>query len=344
METTKKKVTYSILELAIVSGGVTIEQTFKNSVDLAKKAEGMGYSRLWLAEHHNMVHVASVATPVLIGHIAANTTTIRVGSGGIMLPNHSPLIVAEQFGTLGTLYPNRIDLGLGRAPGTDQLTAHAIRSDRMQSVHNFPGEIEQIQEYFSEGNEWAQVRAVVAEGVNVPLYILGSSLDSAHLAAKMGLPYAFASHFATGLLHEALDIYRKEFQPSRFLDKPYTIAGVNVIAAATDDEAERNFTSLIRMFLGILTGRREPLQPPMEMTDELMMIQHNPAIRDMLKYSFVGRKEAVAKQLDKFLQDTGVDEIMAVSNLYGHHDRIQSYAILAEIMNERNNQLHNESV
>lgn len=336
METTNKKVAYSILELAIVSSGVTLEQTFKNSVDLAQKTEDMGYKRFWLAEHHNMIHVASVATSVLIGHIAGNTKTIRVGSGGIMLPNHSPLIVAEQFGTLGRLYPNRIDLGLGRAPGTDQITAHAIRSDRMQAVHNFPGEIEQIQKYFSDENEWSQVRAVVAEGVNVPLYILGSSLDSAHLAAKMGLPYAFASHFATGFLNEALDIYRKEFQPSEYLDKPYTIAGVNVIAANTDDEAERNFTSLIRMFLGILTGKREPLQPPMEMTDELMMIQHNPAVREMLKYSFVGRKEAVAKQLNKFLLETGVDELMVVSNMHAHNDRITSYQILSEIIDERN--------
>lgn len=337
METTNKKIAYSILDLAIVSGGVTIAQTFKNSVHLAQKAEEMGYSRFWLAEHHNMVHVASVATSVLIGHIAGNTKTIRVGSGGIMLPNHSPLIVAEQFGTLGTLYPDRIDLGLGRAPGTDQRTAHAIRSDRMQAVNSFPGEIEQIQAYFSEENEWEPVRAVVAEGINVPLYILGSSLDSAHLAAKMGLPYAFASHFATGLLHDALHIYKKEFQPSAYLDKPYTIAGVNVIAADTDDEAERNFTSVIRMFLGILTGKREPLQPPMEMTDELMMIQHNPAVREMLKYSFVGRKEAVSKQVNKFLQETEVDELMVVSNMHSHDDRINSYRILSEIIKERNN-------
>ncbi len=334
METIQKKTAYSILELAVVSDGATMEQTFKNSVDLAQKAEELGYTRLWLAEHHNMIHVASVATSILIGHIAGNTRSIRIGSGGIMLPNHSPLIVAEQFGTLGQLYPNRIDLGLGRAPGTDQVTAHAIRSDRMQAVHNFGGEIGQIQKYFSEDNEWEQVRAVVAEGVEVPLYILGSSLDSAHLAAKMGLPYAFASHFATGLLHEALDIYRKEFQPSQYLDKPYTMAGVNVIAADTDDEAERNFTSLIRMFLGILTGKREALQPPMELTDELMMIQHNPTIREMLKYSFVGRKEAVAKQLNKFISDTGVDELMVVSNMYDHNDRIRSYEILAEIMKE----------
>ena len=326
---------YSLLELAIVSAGTTIEQTFANSADLAQKAEAMGYTRFWLAEHHNMVHVASVATAVLIGHIAANTKTIRVGSGGIMLPNHSPLIVAEQFGTLGTLFYGRIDLGLGRAPGTDQVTAHAIRSDRMKAVHNFQGEIEQIQQYFSANNEWEQVRAVVAEGVTVPLYILGSSLDSAHLAAKLGLPYAFASHFATGLLHDALDTYRREFRPSVYLDKPYTIAGVNVIAADTDEEAERNFTSLIRMFLGVLTGQREPLQPPMEMTDDLMMVQHNPAVREMLKYSFVGRKEAVAKQLGRFLDETGVDELMVVSNMYSHDDRVNSYRIVSEIMQER---------
>lgn len=336
MKSLQKNIKYSILELAIVSDGVSIEQTFRNSVDLARNAEQVGYTRMWLAEHHNMLHVASVATSVLIGHIAGNTKSLKIGSGGIMLPNHSPLIVAEQFGTLGRLYPGRIDLGLGRAPGTDQITAHAIRSDRMKAVHNFGGEIEQIQKYFAKDNDWAQVRATVAEGVDVPLYILGSSLDSAHLAARMGLPYAFASHFATGYLLEALDIYRAEFRSSQYLDKPYTIAGANIIAAATDDEAERNFTSLIRMFLGVLTGKREALQPPMEMTDELMMIQHNPAVRDMLKYSFVGRKEAVAKQLAKFIEQTGVDEIMAVSTIFGHDERIMSYQILADIMKKLN--------
>lgn len=331
----EKKIAYSILELAVIPSGKTIHDTFENSLDLAQKAEEMGYTRFWLAEHHNMENIASVATPVLIGYIAGGTKSIRVGSGGIMLPNHSPLIVAEQFGTLGHLYPGRIDLGLGRAPGTDQLTAHAIRSDRMKAVHNFGGEIEEIQKYFSEDNGWAQVRAVVAESVDVPVYILGSSLDSAHLAAKMGLPYAFASHFATSMLHDALDIYRREFQPSQYLDKPYTIAGVNVIAADTDDAAERNFTSLIRMFLGVLTGKKEPLQPPSEMTDELMMVQHHPNVREMLKYSFVGRKEAVAKQLDKFFQETDVDELMVVSNMYTHEDRLKSYQILSEIIKER---------
>jgi luciferase family oxidoreductase group 1 len=331
---TKKNTAYSILELAFISAGTTAADTFKNSVDLARRAEEMGYTRFWLAEHHNTISIASSATSVLIGHIAGGTEKIRVGSGGIMLPNHSPLIVAEQFGTLGTIYPDRIDLGLGRAPGTDQATAHAIRSDRMKSVNNFPGEIEQIQEYFSVDNEFAQVRATIAEGVNVPVYILGSSTDSAHLAAKMGLPYAFASHFATSLLFDAIEIYRREFQPSEQLAKPYVMAGINVIAADTDEQAEQNFTSLIRMFLGVLTGRREQLQPPMEMDDDLMMLQHNPAVREMLKYSFVGRKEAVAKQIRKFIEQTGVDELMVVSNMHGHEDRVNSYRIVSEIMND----------
>lgn len=332
----KKNIAYSILELAFISSGTTVAETYKNSLDLAQKAEVMGYSRFWLAEHHNMISIASSATSVLIGYIAGGTKTIKVGSGGIMLPNHSSLIVAEQFGTLGTLYPNRIDLGLGRAPGTDQITAQAIRSDRMQAANNFPGEVAQIQEYFAAENSHAPVRAIVAEGVNVPLYILGSSTDSAHLAAKMGLPYVFASHFATGQLFEALDIYRREFKPSMHLDKPYTIAGVNVIAADTDAEAEENFTSLLRMFIGVLTGKREHLQPPMPMPDDLMMLQHNPALRDMLKYSFVGRKEAVAKEIVRFVEQTGVDELMVVTNIHGHEDRVKSYRIVAEIMKDLN--------
>src|SRR5690606_13323516 len=259
-----QNIPYSILELASVSAGSNVQETFKNSLDLARKAEELGYTRFWLAEHHNMVSIASSATAVLIGYIAGGTEKIRVGSGGIMLPNHSPLIVAEQFGTLGSIYPNRIDLGLGRAPGTDQVTAQAIRSDRMQAVYKFPEEIAQIQQYFSAENSSSKVRATVAEGVEVPIYILGSSTDSAHLAAKMGLPYAFASHFATTYLTEAMRIYHQEFQPSRFLDRPYTMAGINVYIADTDEEAEKLFTSLIRMFVGVLTGAREPLHPPTE--------------------------------------------------------------------------------
>jgi luciferase family oxidoreductase group 1 len=257
-----------------------------------------------------------------------------VGSGGIMLPNHSPLIVAEQFGTLGSLYPNRIDLGLGRAPGTDQVTAQAIRSDRMQSVYKFPEEIGQIQQYFSPANSAAKVRVTVAEGVNVPLYILGSSTDSAHLAAAKGLPYAFASHFATTHMFEALNIYYNNFQPSEFLQEPYTIACINVMAADTNEEAEKISTSLIRMFLAVFTGVSAYLQEPTEMTPELRGLLENPALQQMLKYSFVGNRETVKKKTEDFLAQTGVNEIMVVSNIYDHEDRVKSYRIFSEIMKE----------
>src|SRR5690606_37297422 len=234
MKPTSKNIPYSLLELDFVSKGSTPAETFKNSLKLAQKAEEFGYTRFWLAEHHNTISIASSATSVLIGHIAGGTKTIRVGSGGIMLPNHSPLIVAEQFGTLGALYPNRIDLGLGRAPGTDPATAQAIRADRMQATYQFPEEVSKIQQYFSKENSVSKIRASVAEGIDVPIYILGSSTDSAYLAAKKGLPYAFASHFSTAQLFNAIAIYKANFQPSKFLKEPYIIAGINVIVADTD--------------------------------------------------------------------------------------------------------------
>lgn len=324
----------SILELASVGSGVTTGETFKNSLNLAQKAEEFGYNRFWLAEHHNMISIASSATAVLIGYIAAGTKSIRVGSGGIMLPNHSPLIVAEQFGTLGTLYPNRIDLGLGRAPGTDQVTAQAIRSDRMQAVYKFPEEIEKIQQFFSADNSQSKVRATVAEGVNVPIYILGSSTDSAHLTAEKGLPYVFASHFAPGHLFDALNIYYNNFKPSQFLKEPYTMAGINVIAADTDEEAERISTSMIRMMLGVMTGKIDYMQEPMEMTQELREVAQHPALQQMLKYSFVGSKETVKQKTADFLEETGANELMVVSHIYHPEDRIKSYRIFSEIMKE----------
>jgi len=323
---------YSILELASVGAGSSIEQTFKDSLDLAQKAEEMGYTRFWLAEHHNMVSIASSATSVLIGHIAGGTKKIRVGSGGIMLPNHSPLIVSEQFGTLGSLYPNRIDLGLGRAPGTDQVTAHAIRSDRMQAVYKFPEEISEIQQYFSAENGKSQVRAAVAEGVDVPIYVLGSSTDSAHVAAEKGLPYAFASHFAPAQLFEALNIYYNKFQPSKYLDKPYTIACINVIAADTDEEAENISTTFIKMMLGVMTGNIDYMQPPVKMTSELKDLAANPAFQRMLKYAFIGSKETVKEQTSKFLKETGVNEVMVASHIFDHNDRLKSYKIFSEVM------------
>lgn len=329
-----KKIPYSILELATVPAGSSPAHVFKNSLDLAQKAEAWGYTRFWLAEHHNMISIASSATAVLIGHIAGGTKNIRVGSGGIMLPNHAPLLVAEQFGTLGSLFPGRIDLGLGRAPGTDQVTAQAIRPDRMNSVYQFPEEIAQIQQYFSNSNKSAAVRATVAEGVVVPLYILGSSTDSAHVAAKMGLPYAFASHFAPDQLFDALQIYYNNFQASAYLEKPYTIAGINAIVADTEYEAEKISTSMVRMMLGVLTNRRDYVQPPEEPNEEMRELIQNPAFQRMFKYAFIGTQESVKGKTQQFLKETGVNELMVASHTYHHADRLKSYRLFAEMMRE----------
>ncbi|MEO8932798.1 MAG: LLM class flavin-dependent oxidoreductase [Xanthomarina sp.] len=335
----RQHIIYSILDLALVSENHTLKQTFNNVLKLAQHAEVSGYKRYWLAEHHNAPNIASSATSVLIGYIAQGTNTLRIGSGGIMLPNHSPLIIAEQFGTLGSLYPNRIDLGLGRAPGTDRLTAQAIRSDFMEAAHSFPNEMEKIQTYFSKENANSKVRAPVAEGVEVPIYILGSSTDSAHLAAKKGLPYAFASHFATIHLTEALKIYRQEFQPSPALEKPYVMAGVNIIIADSDEEAQSLSTSLIRMILGIFTGKREYVHPPTAMTDEFREIMQHPQIHQMLKYSFIGSKATVKAQVKEFIVQTQADELIAVTNIYDVKDKIRSYELFAEIMKELNSEV-----
>ncbi len=328
-----KKVKYSILELAPVQLDKSIPEVFESTLKLAQEVESFGYSRFWLAEHHNMKSIASAATPVLIGHIAQGTTKIRVGSGGIMLPNHSPLIVAEQFGTLGHLYPNRIDLGLGRAPGTDQVTAHAIRSDRMQSVHRFPDEIQKIQSFFSSDNEDQAVRAYVAEGVEMPLYILGSSTDSAHVAAALGLPYVFASHFAPNQLMQALAIYRSEFKPSNQLKEPYAIAGINVIAADTEKEAKRISTSMIRMAVSVMTGKIDYVQPPTDFDGELKEIFEHPAFQSKFKYAFIGDKDQVKAKTEQFIAETGVDELIVATQIYDSEDRIKSYKLFSEIMN-----------
>ena len=329
-----KHISYSILDLVLVSEGNSLKQTYSDALQLAQQAEKNGYTRYWLAEHHNAPNIASSATSILIGYVAQGTTTLRIGSGGIMLPNHSPLLVAEQFGTLGSLFPNRIDLGLGRAPGTDGETAKAIRSDFMEAAHSFPNEIDKIQKYFSKENSTAKVRATVAEGVEVPLYILGSSTDSAHLAAKKALPYAFASHFATTHLMEALAIYRNEFQPSKELEKPYVLAGVNIIVADTDEQAQRLSTSLIRMIVGVLTGKRDYVQPPTEMSDDLVEIMQHPQVYQMLKYSFIGSKSTVKELVKKFLAETNADELIAVTHIFDVNERIKSYELFAEIMKE----------
>lgn len=331
-----KQTLFSILDLALVSEGHSLKQTYNNALLLAQKAENFGYTRYWLAEHHNAPNIGSSATSVLIGYLAEGTSTLRIGSGGIMLPNHSPLIVAEQFGTLASLYPDRIDLGLGRAPGTDRETALAIRSDFMNAAHSFPEELEKLEKYFSKENATSKVRATVAEGVNVPIYILGSSTDSAHLAAKKGLPYAFASHFATTHLMDALEIYRNEFQASKDLKEPYVMAGVNIIIADTNEEAEALSTSLIRMILGIFTGKRDYVQPPTAMNDEFREILQHPQIHQMLKYSFIGSKATVKAQVKDFMEQTNADELIAVTNIYDVKDRIRSYELFAEIMKELN--------
>lgn len=327
------KIPYSVLDLATVIQDKTAADTFKNSVALAKHAEKLGYLRYWFAEHHNMVSVASSATAVLIGHIAGHTETIRVGAGGIMLPNHSPLIVAEQFGTLATLYPERIDLGLGRAPGSDQLTAMEIRGERFSAPHHFPQDVLKLQKYLSASNSESKVRAIPGEGTDVPIWILGSSTESAHLAASYGLPYAFASHFAPTYFLEAIKIYRQNFRPSAVLDKPCVMACVNVVTADTDEEAERLATSLKQLFMGIVTGKRKLLQPPVASMDQIWNEMEEEAVNQMLAIAFIGGPELLKTQLRSFIAQTQVDEIMVTSHIYDHEARLHSYEIFASTMN-----------
>lgn len=332
----KKKTAYSILDLAIVSKGKSFGQTFEDVVTLAKQADELDYTRYWLAEHHNSVAIGSSATSILIGKVTENTKRIRVGSGGIMLPNHSPLIVAEQFGTLGWLYPNRIDLGLGRAPGTDQDTARAIRSDFYQAAMAFPEEIEKLENYFSTNSKSNAVRANVAEGVSVPLYILGSSTQSAILAAKKGLPYVFASHFATAHLMNALAIYRRDFKPSAVLKAPFVMAGISVIIAETDEEAEFLSSSYYERVLGILTGDRGQMVAPFEMDGQWRELIKQPAVQQMTKYAFIGSKATVKRKVRAFLEKTLVDEVIAITNIYSAKNRLKSVKWFAEIMTEIN--------
>ena len=329
-----KNIPYSVLDLATVIEGKTPADTFVSSLDLARHAESWDYTRYWLAEHHNMISVASSATSVVIGHIAGGTKKIRVGSGGIMLPNHSPLVIAEQFGTLESLYPGRIDLGLGRAPGTDQLTAMAIRGDRFAAVNNFPQEVRKLQTYFSAENQHSKVRAIPGEGLEIPIWILGSSTDSAHLAAAMGLPYAFASHFAPAQFLTAIDIYRKEFKASEYLQEPYVLSCVNVIAADTDAEANKLATSLYQMFRGIITGERKLLQAPVDNIGEVLSSYEAEQINQMLACTFVGSKELVKEDMESFLAQTQVDEIMVSAHIYDHQAKLRSYELFAELMRD----------
>lgn len=319
----------SILDLAFVPEGASPGDALRRSLDLAQHAERWGYHRFWLAEHHNMIGIASAATAVVIGYVAGGTRTIRVGAGGIMLPNHAPLVIAEQFGTLESLYPGRIDLGLGRAPGTDQLTLRALRRNPF-SGDTFPQDVEELRSYFAPVQEGQAIQAVPGAGLEVPLWILGSSLFGAQLAAALGLPYAFASHFAPAALMQALSIYRRDFQPSTPLDRSYAMAGVNVIAADTDAQARRLFTSAQQQFTNLLRGTRGRLRPPIDDIDTYWTPPEKQQASAMLAVSFVGGPETVRAGLQRFVDETGVDEVIVASAIYDHAARLRSYEILAD--------------
>lgn len=321
----------SILDLVPVVLGETPREALRKSLDLVQHAERLGYTRYWVAEHHNMTAIASAATSVVIGYLAGGTSTIRVGSGGVMLPNHSPLVIAEQFGTLESLYPGRIDLGLGRAPGTDPGTLRALRRDPA-AADTFPQDVLELQSLLAPVKAGQTVRAVPGAGTEVPLWILGSSTFGAELAASLGLPYAFASHFAPEALLLALDLYREQFRPSRQLDQPYAMVGVNVVAAETDEQARRLFTTIQQSFTNLVRGAGGKLQAPIDNIDDYWNpIEKHQASR-MLKYSIVGSRETVRRGLDQLVRLTQADELMIVTSVYDHAARVRSYEIVADVV------------
>lgn len=320
----------SVLDLAKIPKGTSIPEVFKNSKQLAQHAESLGYKRYLLAEHHNIEGIASAATAVLIGYIAENTKSIRVGSAGIMLPNHSPLVVAEQFGTLESLYPGRIDLGLGRAPGTDQTTMRAIRRTQSGTETDFSELIEELLYYFAPAESGQKIRATPGAGINMPLYILGSSLYSAKLAARIGRPYAFAGHFAPAAMMQAFDIYRSEFQPSEHLDSPYVMVGVPVVAAQSDERAAYLATSVQQAFLGLIRGDRKLSAPPVENMELLWTPSEKNAVKSMLGMLVTGGPVKIRHDLDELIQKTGADELIITSDTYDHEDRLKSYGFIAQ--------------
>lgn len=320
----------SILDLVPVVLGETPREALGKSLELARRAERFGYTRYWVAEHHNMTGIASAATSVVIGYLAGGTSKIRVGSGGIMLPNHSPLVIAEQFGTLESLYPGRIDLGVGRAPGTDHRALRALRREPGRS-DTFPEEVLELQSFLAPTKSGQAVRAVPGAGTEVPIWILGSSTYGAQLAAALGLPYAFASHFAPDALLSALDLYRTKFKPSKQLDHPYAMAGVNVVAADTDAEARRLFTTVQQSFTNLVRGAPGKLQAPIDNIDDYWNTVEKHHASRMLKYSIVGSPETVRKELESFIALTKADEVMIVTSIYDHHARVRSYEIVAEV-------------
>jgi len=321
----------SILDLAPVTRGSTAGVALRRSLDLAQHGERWGYERFWMAEHHNMPGVASAATAVALGFVAQGTSRIRIGAGGIMLPNHAPLVIAEQFGTLAELYPDRIDLGLGRAPGTDQPTMHALRRHKGQS-DDFPESVAELIAYLEPEREGQTIRAVPGVGSRVPVWLLGSSLYSAQLAAALGLPFAFAAHFAPELLHEALGLYRDGFRPSPRHEKPYAMACINVYAADTDAEAERLFTSLEQAFIALRSGRPGQLPPPLEAAERQSFGSlENAMLKQLFHYAVVGGPAKLREGLDAFVRSTGVDELMTTAMIFDHAARLRSFEILAEV-------------
>jgi luciferase family oxidoreductase group 1 len=321
---------FSVLDLSPITEGGDAAQSFRNSLDLAQHAERWGFNRYWLAEHHGMPGIASAATAVLIGHVAGGTKTIRVGAGGIMLPNHSPLVIAEQFGTLEALYPGRIDLGLGRAPGSDQATARALRRNLASDADEFPRDVVELIDLMSDQPR-QHIRAVPGTGAKVPVWILGSSLFGAQLAAMLGLPYAFASHFAPAQMMQAIELYRENFEPSAQLAKPYVMLGFNVFAADTDEEAQVRATSMQQAFVNLRSGRPTRLPPPLPGYREQVGPAEKALLDSVLSCATIGSPDTVREGLRAFIERTGADELMITSQMFDHRARLHSYEIASQV-------------
>jgi luciferase family oxidoreductase group 1 len=329
---TNIQIPVSVLNLAPIREGQGAKAAIEALVDLAQATEKMGYKRYWIAEHHNTSTLVSSATSILIKHTLEHTDHIRVGSGGIMLPNHSPLVVAEQFGTMAAIYPNRLDLGLGRAPGTDMKTASALRRSQNDSVYTFPDDVNALLTFFGPEEHQGFVKAYPGVDSNIPIYILGSSTDSAYLAAKLGLPYVFASHFAPRYMEEAISIYRNRFQPSEYLNSPYMMVCLNVIAAETDEEAKFESTTMQQFFLNVVRGSQTPLRPPVENMDNIWRQHEKEMATSMSSVTLMGGKDSIREQLSRFQEKYNVDEIMAVSYIYNPDKQKRSYEILKEVV------------
>ncbi|MEX5342176.1 LLM class flavin-dependent oxidoreductase [Pseudomonas sp. I2] len=322
----------STLDLVPVRADTGPAQSLRNALDLARHVERFGYHRFWVAEHHNMDGIASSATAVLIGYLANGTSTIRLGAGGVMLPNHAPLVIAEQFGTLASLYPGRIDLGLGRAPGADQMTARALRRERSGSADDFPDDVEELVRYLGPRTPEQKVIAVPGHGTEVPIWLLGSSLFSAQLAGMRGLPYAFASHFAPRYLHEAIRIYRDHFRPSAVLDKPYVMLGVPMVVAETDEKAEYLATSVYQRILALIRGQSLMQRPPVPSMDGLWLPHERDAVGSFLGLAMIGSPQKVRAKVEVLLEQTGADELIFTCDLFEHADRVRSYELMAQAL------------